>query len=287
MLVIGHMTIDELEFPGVSRMSPGGPPTFCSTYLRQVGFMVKPISVVGVDFKPALRLYEEFGVDLSRVKVDEACRTTRFRIRYSADMSRTLWLINRCRDIKGEDLVIDEDTVVVDPVAGEVSWRLVEDIRGKVRLMAIDLQGFTRRFMEDGLVLNSGDSEAIELALRYADVVKVSADEVNQSLINPGDKVLVVSMGGRLAKMYTRGRVYWFDGTVRVNTVDPTGAGDVLVCSLTSYLKVGLNPVDAFIRAVALSTVRVTVNGPFGRVDPWLLDHVTSELNRLIRYSVI
>jgi len=287
VLVIGHMTIDELEFPEVSRISPGGPPTFCSTYLRQVGFMVKPISVVGADFKPAFRLYEEFGVDLRRVKVDDSCKTTRFRIRYSGDMGRTLWLINRCRDIRSEDLVIDEDAVVINPVAGEVSWGLVESIRGEVKLMAIDLQGFTRRFMEDGLVLNSGDRGIVELALRYADVVKVSAEEVNQSPVNPGDKVLVVSMGGKLAKMYTGGRVYWFDGTVRVDTVDPTGAGDVLVCSLAGYLKMGLNPVDAFIRAVALSTVRVTVNGPFGRVDPWLLDYVTSELGRLIRYSVI
>jgi len=285
VLVIGHMTIDELEFPGVSRISPGGPPTFCSTYLKQAGFIVKPISVIGVDFKPALRPYEELGIDLTGVKVEESCRTTRFRIRYDESMSRKLWLLSRCRDIKLSDITVNDDAVVINPVAGEVSWGLVEAIRERARLVSIDLQGFTRRFLSDGLVINDNSRNIIELALTHSDVVKVSADEVNHEVKHVKDKVLVVSMGGNLAKMYTNGKVYWFDGNVKVNVVDPTGAGDVLICSLTGYLKMGLNPLDAFIKAVALATVRVTVNGPFGRIDPWLLDQVTGELSRLVRYS--
>ena len=285
MLVIGHMTIDELEFPGVSRISPGGPPTFCSTYLKQVGFIVKPISVVGVDFKPALRPYEELGIDLSGVKVEGSCRTTRFRIRYDESMNRKLWLLSRCRDIRPSDITLSDDAVVINPVAGEVSWELVKVIRERAKLVSIDLQGFTRRFLNDGLVVNDSSSSIIELALAHSDVVKVSADEVNHRVKGVRDKVLVVSMGGNLAKMYTNGKVYWFDGGIKVNAVDPTGAGDVLICSLTGYLKMGLNPIDAFIKAVALATVRVTVVGPFGRIDPWLLDQVTGELSRLIRYN--
>ncbi|ABW01244.1 PfkB family carbohydrate kinase [Caldivirga maquilingensis] len=287
MLVIGHMTIDELEFPGVSRISPGGPPTFCSTYLKQAGFIAKPISVVGVDFKPALRPYEELGIDLTGVKIEESCRTTRFRIRYDEFMNRKLWLLSRCRDIELSDITVNDDAVVINPVAGEVSWRLVEAIRERAKLVSIDLQGFTRRFLDNGLVINDSPSNIIELALSHSDVVKVSADEVNHGIRRVKDKVLVVSMGGNLAKMYTNGKVYWFDGNVKVNAIDPTGAGDVLICSLTGYLKMGLNPLDAFIKAVALATVRVTVSGPFGRIDPWLLDQVTSELSRLVRFSEI
>lgn len=283
MLIIGHMTIDYLEFPWVSRVSPGGPPTFCSTYLRQVGFMVNPISVVGLDFKPILRIYEELGINLTGVKVDESCRTTSFRLRYDESMNRTLWLLNRCRDIRREDININEDTIVINPVAGEVSWDLVKEVKGKARLMAIDLQGFIRRFRDDGLVVNEVNDHAIKLALTYADVVKVSSDEAVIRNVNVKDKVLIVSMGGNLAKMYINNRVYWFDKAINVNVADPTGAGDVLICALTGYLKMGLDPVDAFIKAVALSTVRVTVSGPFGRIDPWLLDHVTNELSKSIR----
>jgi len=285
VLIIGHMTIDELEFPGISRISPGGPPTFCSTYLKQVGFITKPISVVGFDFKPALRPYEELGIDLTGVRVDESCRTTRFRIRYDDSMNRKLWLLSRCRDIKPSDVTVNDDTVVINPVAGEVSWGLVEAIREKARLVSIDLQGFTRRFRDDGLVINDSSRDIVELALAHSDIVKVSADEVNHGVMRVKDKVLVVSMGSNLAKMYTNGKVYWFDKNIKVNAVDPTGAGDVLICSLTGYLKMGLNPLDAFIKAVALATVRVTVNGPFSMIDLWLLDHVTSELSRLVRYG--
>lgn len=83
---------------------------------------------------------------------------------------------------------------------------------------------------------DSGDKlkEAVLTYAKYADVIKVGADELQFLLgdINPfkafGDrlKVLLVTDGGKGAKVYTRdGKMYSCNG-FKVNAVDTTGAGD-------------------------------------------------------------
>ena len=280
MHVIGHITIDHVELPNASYVDLGGPPIHCSTMLIHINAPVKPISVVGRDALGMLNPLRGLGIDLSLVKVDE-CRTTRFRLRYSADYSRELWLMARCRDFKAEDISADLDVAVINPVAGEFPIGLMPLVKSRSRLVAVDLQGFVRGFRGDGYVYVKADEAPLSAIAEYADLIKVSLDEAPRRL--PRAKLTLVSQGGRLARLIRGPRTYYFDEAPSVRVVNPTGAGDVLTCAMAHYLRLGLGEVDSFIRAVALSMVKTTILRPLDKPDLTLLDRLTETLSRLIR----
>lgn len=285
--VIGHAAIDRIIRGNRQYQAPGGPPTYCSFYLKQVGIEVIPTSVVGYDFKQYLKDYVNKGINIDNITVDDKCRTTSYEITYIDDGRRIMRLLARCRDITTSDIKSLGKVVVVNPIAREIGLDVLTYIRDHVDFLGIDVQGFTRDFLEGGLMINKASLSDLIPIMGYADVIKISADDVAQVSINElmkfRDKFMVISRGPNGATLIHEGRVYQIDVSGAVNAVDPTGAGDVMTCSLTYLLSKGDDVLWSLAYSSALSLIKTLGEGPYGTVNKDLLEDLVEVLRSRIK----
>ncbi len=285
MYVIGHISIDKIVDPdGNIAMSAGGAPTYCGFYLSQLDIRIAPVSVVGPDFD-GLRQYEERGLSIDGIRVEPTCKTTSYELKYRRGDGRELRLASRCRDFRVDDVNGVRGTAVVNPIAGEVSLDLLKLVRNSSDFMAIDAQGFSRRFDVNGNVSVSLDHATLNSLLVNGDLLKLSVDDVDDLdlvKLSKNDKYVLVTMGSRLGYLIHNGRRYGFKQTPPVSVVDPTGAGDVTGCALAWHLSRGEDAAWSFARAMAISMEKVRHLGPYGVMDSRSIDELTDLLLDLL-----
>ena len=286
--IIGHAAIDIIRRGSTARKSPGGAPTYCSFYLKQLGIEPLPITLVGSDFSNYLNDYRVRGIVTDRIKVLNDCSSTSYEITYY-DTTRRLRLLARCRDFAIHDLYDLPDTVAVNPIAREVSLDVMRHIRGVTRFVGVDLQGFTRVFDENNYVSVKTSINDIARIMKYANVIKASIDDAPidefSTIVNKySDKVVVLTMGANGSILMHNGhklRVFT-DGIVDVK--DPTGAGDVLTCTLTYMLSRGEDLEWSFIFSNAVAVAKTMGEGPYGVINNNVVDEIANKLfSRLIR----
>ncbi|GAB6946395.1 PfkB family carbohydrate kinase [Vulcanisaeta sp. JCM 16161] len=286
--IIGHAAIDIIRRGPIIRKSPGGAPTYCSFYLRQLGIDPLPITLVGNDFNEYLTNYRNRGIVTDRIKVMSDCNSTSYEITYYGT-TRKLRLLARCRDFSINDLYELPDTVAVNPIAGEVGLDVLRHIRRGVRFMGVDLQGFTRVFDENNYVSTKVNIDDVVKIIEYADVIKASVDDVSIDEFNAiaskySGKVIVLTMGANGSILLYNGRKLRVSTDNIVNVRDPTGAGDVLTCSLTYMLSRGEDLEWSFIFSNAVAVAKTTGEGPYGIINDKIVREITDELfSRLIK----
>jgi len=230
--IIGHLTIDEITRRGESRVIMGGTACYAALAAGRLGAKVRLISRVGGDF-PAryLDILEGAGVDVSRVAVDPASRSTRFHLDYSTGR-RILRLESRAPDIVIESL--SGDAVYLGPVAWEISLKDVADLMRSRRSVLLDPQGLMRSWRPDGSV----DLKRIDLDIKGLWILRISREEAEVwtsrgeplemigVLEEAGAENVILTLGGEgaVAKWGSRRFLIPCFETVEV---DPTGAGDV------------------------------------------------------------
>ncbi|WP_069808008.1 PfkB family carbohydrate kinase [Vulcanisaeta thermophila] len=287
--VLGHAAIDLIIRGGKKSKFPGGPPTYCSFYLSQVGIEVIPISVVGNDFEIYINDYMNRGVDVSGIVIDSACKTTSYEITYMDNGRRRLRLLSRCRDITIGDIKSLPRTTVINPIAREVKPELLMYVRDNADFLGIDVQGFTRDFDGDGFVISRATTRDLAPLVGIADVIKVSVDDLShlgmEDLLRFRGKFIVVSRGPGGSILIHDGVAYDLRVDGLVSAVDPTGAGDVLTCSLTYLLSRGEDPLWSFAYANALSLLKTLGEGPYGVVDREMLDRLVDTLLSRIKLT--
>ncbi|MGC9152405.1 MAG: PfkB family carbohydrate kinase [Vulcanisaeta sp.] len=281
--VLGHAAIDVIRKEGMSWKSPGGAPTYCSFYLKQVSVDVMPISIVGRDFITYIKDYEERKIPTQRIKVVDGYSTTSYEITYFSDGSRKLRLLSRCRDFMIEDLYDLPDAIAVNPIARELNLDLLKHIRRQVSFLGVDIQGFTRVFDDQGYVSVSTSIDYITEIIKNADLVKMSIDDVQIEHINAiankfPNKVLVLTMGVRGSILIHDSKKFMVSTNNIVNAVDTTGAGDVLTCTLTHMLSKGEDKVWSFIYSNAVAVAKTTGRGPYGTIDKHLVALIADKL---------
>ncbi|GAB6944826.1 PfkB family carbohydrate kinase [Vulcanisaeta sp. JCM 14467] len=286
--IIGHTAIDIIRRGSTVRRSPGGAPTYCSFYLKQLGIEPLPITLVGSDFNNYLNDYRVRGIVTDRIKVLNDCDSTSYEITYY-DTTRRLRLLARCRNFAIHDLYDLPDTVAVNPIAREVSLDVMRHIRGVTRFVGVDLQGFTRVFDENNYVdVRININDVVEL-MRYADVIKASVDDVSMDEFNAiiskyPDKIVVLTMGANGSILMHNGRKFHVSTDGIVNAKDPTGAGDVLTCALTYMLGRGEDLEWSFIFSNAVAVAKTMGEGPYGVINNGVVDEIANKLfSRLTR----
>ena len=286
--IIGHAAIDIIRRDLTVRRSPGGAPTYCSFYLKQLGIEPLPITLVGGDFSDYLNDYRVRGIAMDRIKVLNDCSSTSYEITYY-DTTRRLRLLARCRDFTIHDLYDLPDTVAVNPIAREVSLDVMRHIRGATRFIGVDLQGFTRVFDENNYVsVRVNINDVVEI-MRYADVIKASVDDVSMDEFNViaskyPDKVVVLTMGANGSILMRNGRKLRVSTDGIVNVRDPTGAGDVLTCVLTYMLSRGEDLEWSFIFSNAAAVAKTMGEGPYGVISNGVVNEIANKLSsRLIK----
>ncbi len=244
--VVGHTTVDLIcvaEHP--TYPTPGGPPVYASMTALRLECDAIPVSKVGYDFPDEFMIWlSRSGLNTSLYIRDLNSRTTRFKLVYGGS-GRTLKLLSLCSPITPPELedLPKVELAHVGSVAGEVGLETLKALRVKANMLSIDVQGFIRKFKEDGEVY---EDKCLNLeVLSNADIVKLSMKEA-EALTGTSDHMEALK---KLRKLYhgivlltlgETGSLCMVDHKVLQSppykppkVVDPTGAGDSFIASFT------------------------------------------------------
>jgi len=252
--VVGHFAIDSIRLP--SRSAPfvvlGGSVTYVSFVTKRLDGTVSVISKVGGDFPEAYMWWlGEEGIDLSGVTKLANEQTTRFELGYSKDLSnRTLKLKSKASPINVSDLPhsLRASAVHVAPIAGEISYKVVERLKGCAEVLSLDPQGLLRRFDKTGNVTSRGQVDKRLFSL--INIYKSSLDEISaltghsdlksaiKAVHDFGVETVLVTLGAKGAVLSVMGTLYNIPACSSRVFVDPTGAGDAFIGGfLTEYIR--------------------------------------------------
>ena len=252
--VAGHFAIDTIRLP--SRPKPfvvlGGSVTYVSFVTKLLDGTVSIISKVGGDFPESyMWLLREEGIDLSGVVKLKREGITRFDLKYSKDLAnRTLKLESKAAPIKLSNLPksLQAKAVHIAPIAGEISYEVVEELKGCADVLSLDPQGFLRRFGKTGKVKLSSSVDKRLFSL--VNVYKSSFDEIRaitgysdlnlaiNAIHDFGVKTVIVTLGAKGAVLSVEKTAYSIPACSSRVVVDPTGAGDVFIGGfLTEYVR--------------------------------------------------
>jgi sugar/nucleoside kinase (ribokinase family) len=251
--VVGHFSIDYISLPW--RCEPykimGGAVAFVSLVTRRLGGSAAVVSRVGADFPQQwLDDLSREGVDVSAVVRARGESTTSFELQYDeAFEGRNLSIRNKGLPIAAKDLPsgLKAEVVHIAPIADEISYAAVKQLRGQAKILSIDPQGMTRRFDASGHVSDSAEMDKRVLGL--VDVYKSSLGEIQlltgQSDIKQaiatvhalGPKIVIVTSGSSGSVLSTVDGLRQIPICKPTRIVDPTGAGDVFIGAfLNEYL---------------------------------------------------
>jgi sugar/nucleoside kinase (ribokinase family) len=252
--VVGHFAIDSICLP--SRSAPfvvlGGSVTYVSFVTKRLDATVSIISKVGGDFPEAYMWWlGEEGIDLSGVTKLANEQTTHFELGYSKDLSnRTLKLKSKASAISVSDLPrsLQASAVHVAPIAGEISYKVVEHLKDCAEVLSLDPQGLFRSFDKTGNVTSRGQVDKRLFSL--INIYKSSLDEISaftghsdlKSAIKVihdfGVETVIVTLGAKGAVLSVEETLYNIPACSSRVFVDPTGAGDAFIGGfLTEYIR--------------------------------------------------
>ncbi len=247
VVVAGHVAIDHI-IDSADQITPrkalGGGASYSALALTSLGYRNSIVTKVGSDF-PAdwSDLLAQSGVDVDKSRVwDE--KTTAFRIDRTSE-PRKLWLLARCRELavhdfqKYTDKTSRSQTLVLNPIAGEISLSLLDRVSKEFDFVLVDSQGFVRRISPKTSEVSFRSGVDIS-SLSGVDLLKADRQElcawtgwrdVDSSLRQVSKFVdhILVSSGGESVELFVNGKLKYKAAPHSVEALDTTGAGDVLL----------------------------------------------------------
>lgn len=249
-IIAGHVVLDEI-FESKTQTTPrrelGGAVCYSSLAIKSLGHTPRVVTRVGRDLaKEYIDYLKKFaGVNLENyMKQDQD--TTRYRIDRTGK-HRKLWLLTRSGDLTGGDFeratdhFTESDALILNPVAGEVTLNLLEQMSAKFKYVFLDSQGFVRSFEpETGLVLNKTISDCSALDGVFA--LKADREELFswtgiKDTKKSIEKILryaqnlILTSGADVVKLYSNDKSCRRSKPLDVKVKDTTGAGDVMLAS--------------------------------------------------------
>ena len=287
LLIAGHVVIDEVidsKNQKRPRISLGGGAAYGSVALSSLGYGAKLVSVVGGDFPArfARFLGSKVGCNANSLRAAKE-RTTRYRIDRSLE-PRKLWLKARCRPIAASDFPdewlnpVESSTIILNPVAGEISPHLVRKLCGSKRVF-MDSQGFVRqigrRYSEVTMRQVADHSFLRGVSLLKADKEelrawsgKSNAQDTIRLLSKYVERILVTS-GPDTVELYEGAALKIRAIPFKVRARDTTGAGDILLACFAAKYSETQDCSEALKFAVSASTLSVRKPG----IEKAILSH--------------
>jgi sugar/nucleoside kinase (ribokinase family) len=254
VIAVGHFAIDAIKLP--SRASSfvilGGAVTYISLVTRRLDETVSVISKVGGDFPEAyLWWLREEGINLSGVIKLTNEQTTRFSLRYTKDLSnRTLRLKSKAPPLTPDDLPssLQAKAVHIVPIAGEISYEVIEKLKGCTEVLSLDPQGLVRSFDKTGKA--TPHARVDKRVFSLINICKFSLEEIQvitdhsdiksaiKAIHDFGVETLIVTLGAKGAVLSVENTLYNIPAFCPRVYVDPTGAGDVFIGGfLAEYIR--------------------------------------------------
>jgi len=275
---VGHFSIDSIFLP--SRKSPvvvlGGSAAYVSIAASRLEARVSVMSKVGGDFPEAYRWWlRQEGINLSGLTRVEDAKTTRFELKYDADLSnRTLFLRNKAPSLTIDDLPVPlkASAIHVSPIAGEIGYDVTERLKDCAGVLSLDPQGLVREYGEGGEVRHGPLEDKRMLGL--IDIYKSSLDEIKavtgltdldsaiKGLHDCGVGIIIVTLGSKGAALSIEGARYDVPAAKPAKLVDPTGAGDAFVGGFLAEYVNGENILRCACVGIAAASFVVEGVGP-------------------------
>jgi sugar/nucleoside kinase (ribokinase family) len=276
IIIAGHIVVDEIiDTMGqlIPRKALGGAPSYSSFALSTLGYKPDIVTRIGDDFPEIYSnlLHEKTGLDVWKWMVP-GFKTTSYRIDRSGS-HRRLWLVSKCRDLAFDDFraFLQESpssrSIVLNPVAGEISLSLLERISKEFELVFVDSQGFVRRF--DRKTGEVGMRSGLDIsALAGVDFLKADSEELEAwSGTNDKDSAIrqlsrfvntiLLTSGPSTIEIYEHGVLKLKASPFKVKVADTTGAGDIMLSSFAARFTETKDLRSALLFAVAASTLAV------------------------------
>lgn len=278
LFVAGHVVIDEIidtPLQRVPRQELGGALCYSALCLKSLGYETEIVTRVGADFP---RAYSKFLISEANVDIDEwrvnNVNSTKYRIDRSGD-ERRLWLASKCSDLTFNDFkrALNETSrdlpkaLILNPVAGEVSLKLLESVSKEFELVFVDSQGFTRKFDEKTGEVSKKSGLDIS-SLVGVDALKADAgelyswtgsknkeDAINQLSTFVGN--VIFTSGRGTVELYGKGKLRGRTKPLEVKVKDNTGAGDILLAAYAARFLETNNTLDALEFGTAASSLAV------------------------------
>ena len=255
LFIAGHAVIDEIidsESQHLPRKELGGALCYSALCLKSLGYETEIVTRVGGDFPREYCRYllSEAGIDIEEWRIKDA-KSTSYRIDLSGE-ERRLWLVSRCNDLTFGDFkrAFDEvsrelpKVLILNPVAGEVSLKLLKRVSKEFERVFVDSQGFTRLFDEKTGEVSMKTGLDVS-ALAGVDVLKADLRELcswtgmkdKQSAVDQlstfVDNLLVTS-GSGVVELYRNGLLSFRTKPLKVEVRDTTGAGDIMLSAFAA-----------------------------------------------------
>ena len=248
VLVAGHVAIDYI-IDSADQVNPrqalGGGVSYSSLALTSLGYANSIATKVGYDFPSnwSNLLMRTGGVDVERSRVSDK-KTTSFRIDRTVE-PRKLWLLARCRELAAQDFQSDSEkapgpqTLVLNPIAGEISLSLLDRVSKEFDFVLVDSQGFVRRIapkssevsLRSGLDISSLSGVDLLKADRQELCAWAGSRDVDSSMrqISKFVDYVLLTSGGESVELFEKGKLMYRATPHAVDALDTTGAGDVLL----------------------------------------------------------
>ncbi|MEM3386689.1 MAG: PfkB family carbohydrate kinase [Nitrososphaerales archaeon] len=274
ILIVGHITIDQIASYNRVLTSVGGPPSYVGLMATRLGAQVDAATKVGLDFPEQYLLFLSRYINLLSASLSYTKPTTRFLLQQQGD-DRTIKLIARCEDIEENQIISrNYDICVLNPVAGEVSAKVAAASKNSAKCLFMDPQGFLRRFDSEGFcTLSSMDKDL----LKDVDVLKVDYEEMRcitglqdpqqalSELHKLGPKLVILTAHRGYVTISTSKSIYKIPIPEYEGEKEVTGAGDILVGAFAAtYAQnmdvlwagcVGVSAASLSVRGVGISKI--------------------------------
>ncbi|HVO36709.1 MAG TPA: carbohydrate kinase family protein, partial [Candidatus Acidoferrum sp.] len=162
--------------------------------------------------------------------------------------------------------------VHIAPIAGEVTYDVVEKLKGCADVLSFDPQGLVRSFDENGTVSPCplADKRMLELVKIYkSSLPEIEAvtgiSELNsaiKTIHDYGVEVVIVTLGAKGSVVSADGAVYDVPACPPDRIVDPTGAGDAFMGGFLAEYVNGRNLLRCACVGSAVASLVVESMGP-------------------------
>jgi len=288
--VVGALTIDVNRSRGGAYSYMGGGGFYSSLSLSRMGVETVLFTAYGSDMNPEwVEQLERKGVEVYRVELE---RSIVFENVYQ-DSSR----LQKSSGEPSRKISVDRSrltglsAVHVTPVLNEVDLTVFKELEEAGCRVSIDAQGFIRSSGKNGCVQHV-KRMVPENLLAGVGYVHMNVDEqlffLNRDVkelfeINPEMVVELTNSEHGSMVVYKQGCFYM--PSLEVNTLDPTGAGDVYAAVfLAKHLETG-SLLESSLYASACASIKAEKTGPFFDFSVEEVEQRVKALKRLVENS--
>lgn len=271
--LLGHYTKDTIVSASGTRLVDGGAFNYGAHVAVRMGLNVAAITRLVEEDRHVIDELTRLGIDAF---VQYSPYSTCLRLEYpTSNLDKRLIYVT---STAGAFTPVEVEPVqaraflVGASMRGEVSLEVIEALRRKDTLLAVDVQGFVRVDREGQLVYETWPE--MHPVLACADVLKTDAVEAEMLTGQPdihqaariladlGPREVVLTHRNGLL-VYADGQ-YYEAGFFPCKLVGRSGRGDTCIAAYTAK-RLSASPAEATLWAAALTSLKMEAEGPFKR----------------------